>query len=208
VTDQAAENIPSDPRDSAELLAAGAERDPSALTTLLIRHLPDLRAFVRLRIDAVLRQHESESDLLQSVCADVLAHPERFEFRDEAAFRNWLYGAVLNRIAAHRDRYLAQRRNPDRVDRARPIEELTATYSTLFDPVQQASHRELVDRLEQAFDQLSAEQREVLTLHRIVGLTHVDIATRLGRSEVATRQMLHRAMAKLAVLLRERPGQD
>ena len=204
MADQTSGNIPGDPRDSVALFVAGAAGDAPALASLLARHMPDLRAFVRLRVDPMLREHESCSDVVQSVCVEILAHPQRFDFRDEVAFRNWLYGAVLIKIAAHREHYLAQKRHPGRVDRHRSVEELVARYSTLFDPVQQAAKREQIERLESAFDEPTAAQREVLTLHRIVGLSHAEIAERLGSTEVATRQVLHRAIAQLAVTLRAR----
>jgi len=61
--------------------------------------------------------------------------------------------------------------------------------------------KEELARLEGAFDRLTEAQREVLTLSRIVGLPHAVIAARLGRSEVAVRQLLVRATAALGAAL-------
>jgi RNA polymerase sigma factor (sigma-70 family) len=58
------------------------------------------------------------------------------------------------------------------------------------------AHEDL-QRLEAAFERLTEPQREVLTLSRIAGLPHAAIAERLGKSEVAVRQLLVRAMAAL-----------
>ena len=52
-----------------------------------------------------------------------------------------------------------------------------------------------------SFDQLSEEHREVITLARLVGFSHRDIAERMGRSEDAVRKLLSRARARLMVLL-------
>lgn len=191
-----------DPGDSSAALAAAGRGDRALLDRLIVRHLPELRAFVRLRIDPLLRAQESSSDLVQSVCAEVLAHPSRFEFRGEPQFKNWLYGSVLHEIAAHRERLLTLKRKPPGPQLTNTEALLSAVYTTRFDPGEQAANRELAGLLERAFDVLTNEQREVLTLHRIVGLPHAEIASQLGKSEDATRQLLHRAMAALAVAMR------
>jgi RNA polymerase sigma factor (sigma-70 family) len=48
--------------------------------------------------------------------------------------------------------------------------------------------------MERAFDLLSDDHREVITLSRIVGLSHAEIAAELGRSEGAVRVLLSRAL--------------
>ena len=63
------------------------------MESLIARHLPSLRAFVRLRVNSFLRARESESDVVQSVCCEILQHMQGFEYQGEARFRNWLYGA-------------------------------------------------------------------------------------------------------------------
>ena len=77
--------------------------DRRAVQQLLERHLPSLRAYVRLRAGAVIPRHESGSDLVQSVCRDVLENLDRFRYPGEAAFRAWLYATALRKIADHLD---------------------------------------------------------------------------------------------------------
>jgi RNA polymerase sigma factor (sigma-70 family) len=64
--------------------------------------------------------------------------------------------------------------------------------------------REQIERLELAFDGLSEDHRKVITLARIVGLPHKDIAAEMGRSESATRMLLFRALGQLGIALRSR----
>ena len=52
-----------------------------------------------------------------------------------------------------------------------------------------------------AFAQLPEDYREVITLSRVVGLSHGQIASQLGKSEGAVRVLLHRALARLSGLL-------
>ena len=54
------------------------------------------------------------------------------------------------------------------------------------------------ERLQRAFSTLPDEYREVITLARVVGLPHAEIAVKLGKSEGAVRILLHRALARLA----------
>ena len=53
-----------------QLLARARAGDAGALHTLLVRHEPLLRTYVRLHADPMLRARESCSDMVQSVCCD------------------------------------------------------------------------------------------------------------------------------------------
>ncbi|MBL8756565.1 MAG: sigma-70 family RNA polymerase sigma factor, partial [Planctomycetes bacterium] len=61
--------------------------------------------------------------------------------------------------------------------------------------------REELAALEGAFDALTDEQRDVVTWSRLLGLSHQEIAARLGKTEVAVRKTLSRALARLAAVL-------
>ena len=82
-----------------ELAARAAAGDRSALEELLVRHLPTLRAYVRLRMGPGLRGMERESDLVQSVCREVLFGAERFRFGESDAFKAWLYTTLVRKIS-------------------------------------------------------------------------------------------------------------
>ena len=66
------------------------EREATDLEAALARLLPRLRAFVRLNVDAALRAKESCSDLVSSVCREVLENKDRVEYRGDEALRAWL----------------------------------------------------------------------------------------------------------------------
>src|SRR5436190_7053528 len=71
--------------------------DRAAVQQLLVRNLPNLEAYVRLHAGAALRARESVSDLVQSVCVEVLLDLSRFEFRGEPQFRHWLCQQALHK---------------------------------------------------------------------------------------------------------------
>ena len=107
-------------RDSRELFQAASGGDPAAVEELLVRHLPGLRAFVRLRAGPQVRAREAESDLVQSTCREVLAHRAEFRYGGEAGFRHWLYTTALRKIVDRHQHHTAQKRD---ARRERPAED-------------------------------------------------------------------------------------
>jgi RNA polymerase sigma-70 factor (subfamily 1) len=188
---------------SAELAERAARGDRGAVECLLERHLPELRAFVRLRAGAALRARESTSDLVQSTCREVLAHAERFRFPDDNAFRAWLLTTAQRKIADRYDHHTAQKRDVGREatlarESGADDERLLAAYGRFSSPSHRAVVADELTRLERAFDRLSEEQREVVSLAHLAGLSRREIAERLGKSENAVRIVLHRALARIA----------
>ena len=76
---------------------------------------------------------------------------------------------------------------------------------SLLTPSQHAVGREAEERLEAAFDRLSEDHREVIVLARILRLPHAEIARRMGRSDVAVRSLLSRALVVLSAELDQDP---
>lgn len=76
-------------------------------------------------------------------------------------------------------------------------------------PSQEAAALETQERIERAFERIGEDEREIITLARIVGLSHAEIAARLG-TEGAARVRLFRALARLSKELSadETPGRD
>jgi len=170
-------------------------RDPDAIDALLARHLGALRAFVRLRMGAEVRGRESASDLVQSVCREVLEKLDAFEYRGEAAFKAWLFTLGLSKVRDRFRRHTAGRRD---VRRETPGGDYSRVYADLVTPSRHMILREDTGRIEAAFDRLTEEQREVITLARIAGLPHRQIAQRLGKSEEACRKLLQRGLVALS----------
>jgi RNA polymerase sigma-70 factor (subfamily 1) len=175
---------------------------------LLEQHLDGLRAFLRLRAGAALRARLGHSDLVQSVCREVLAGRERFAFQGEAAFRGWLYTAALRKLVEHDRRLHAGVRDVRRevcldADGGADAAVLQG-YATATTPSMVAMGREGAAKLEQAFDELSEQHREIITLSRLAGLSHAEIGAQLGKSEENCRQLLRRALLKLALALERR----
>ena len=193
-----------------DLMRKATSGDGAAMDRLLERHLPALRAFVRLRAGPAVAEHESNSDLVQSVCREVLEGAGAFEYRGEAAFKSWLFTTALRKIVEKDRYYRAEKRDVGRnvslaggAESGTGEQALAQCYATLVTPSHDAAMREQMQRVEQAFARLNEEQREVITLARIVGLPHAEIARTLGRSEESCRQLLRRSLLRLAEVLDE-----
>ena len=187
-----------------------ANRDARGVDSLLERYLPALQAFVRLRLGPSIGKHESVSDLVQSVCREVLGGRERFVDQGEPAFRGWLFTTALRKIVDKQRYWHAEKRDVGRrvheQEAAADAGTLIEQYATLATPSREASLHEQMARVEAAMQQLSEEQREIVTLHKIAGLSHADISKQLGKSEENCRQILRRSLVKLAELLDEQNG--
>jgi len=186
-----------------DLLEAARSSAPGAVDALLERHLPGLRAFVRLRVTPALRVKESCSDLVQSVCKDLLQNLDNFDYQGEAPFKGWLFTAALNKIREHERYFAREKRDRNREVRLSDAEarSLADCYASCLSPSREAMVHERVALIEAAFDRLPDDYREVLTLKRCAGLNHVEIARHMGRSEGAVRTLLSRALTRLSGIL-------
>lgn len=192
------EPAPGDPRSSAELLQAASRGETPALDALIAQVLPQVRAFVRMRVGPEIRAREADSDIVQSVCREVVEDWSKLEYRGEEAFRAWLFTAALNKIREKGRFWRRERRAA-----AQEAEATESQYAVLASPSQAAMHREAEERLERAMDQLPDEYRTVVALCRTAKLPHAVVAGQMGRSVGAVRQLLGRALLRLSEILRE-----
>jgi RNA polymerase sigma factor (sigma-70 family) len=193
-----AEESPCPDDASRALLERASRGDSAAIDQLLEQHLPGLRAYVRLKAGRELLARESSSDLVQSVCRDVLENAARFRYDGEGAFRKWLFTTALRKIADRYEHFGRQKRDAAREQSTGGDDALLEACRGFYTPSQQAAAREDLERLEQCFRALDEQKREVILLSRMVGLSHAQIAVEMGKSEVAVRKLLSRALGELA----------
>ncbi|MBL8753777.1 MAG: sigma-70 family RNA polymerase sigma factor [Planctomycetes bacterium] len=192
--------------ESTEALVRAASTDRHALEQLLVRHLPQLQGWLRLRMGPKLRAREGPEDLVQSVAREALAELPGFEWRGEAAFRHWLYTRAQHKLQDRIKFVQAQRRDPAReVPPPEDSAALLACYGTLCTPSRDLASHEALARIEAAFDDLPEDYQEAITLYRLCGLDYAEIAARMHRSEGAVRNLVYRGLSRLALRL---GGQD
>lgn len=185
------------------LFAGATQGDRDALDRLLERYLPQLHAFVHARLGGPLRARESSLDVVQSVCRELLSARESFSFHGEDRFRAWLFTSALNKVRERHRRLHAEKRDVAREVDGDPDDSF-ASIAHLLTPSKDAIGNETAIALRDALDALTEEQREVITLARLVRLPHRVIAEVVGHSESTTRQILARAMRELARGLKRR----
>lgn len=143
--------------------------DADGVKYLYVRYAGDVHAFVR---SIVHDDHEAE-DLTQQVFANLPKRIQRYEER-AVPFKAWLFRVARNSALD----FLRSRR-------ASPVAEVFSVDASSDD-------RHLGNALKDALKDLPADQREVLFLRHVVGLTPGEIAQRLGRSEGAIHGLHHR----------------
>jgi RNA polymerase sigma factor, sigma-70 family len=191
---------------SRHLVLLAKEGRDQALKELVVRHVPALRGYVRLKMGGALREHESASDVVQSVCREVLGDLSGFEYRGEGAFRHWLFTAAERKLR-DRARYWGRAKRDGA--RTTPLEpgsqahEVLDAYASIASPSQDAIATEELARIERAFDALPESYRQVILLSRVVGLDTEEIAREISQSSHYTRTLLSRSLARLASLLHD-----
>jgi RNA polymerase sigma-70 factor (ECF subfamily) len=194
--------MPSPTEDTGHLVRLASSGDAGAVHELLARYHGPLADYVRRHQGAGLAQKESSSDLVQSVCREVLEDltDGSFRYRGEAEFRQWLFQVAINKIRMRGRYWNAERRDADREADAAPScggEPPLATET----PSRVAVHQEQEQQLRAALARLPEEQRKIVEWARLEGLSHREIGERLRVTESHSRVLLARAMAQLAKIV-------
>lgn len=199
---------PVDPAPIDDLTLAAAAGDREALERLLEQHLPELRAYVDRRAGALLRSQESDADLVQSVCREILEQADAFRHTGEGAFRRWLFTTALRKMSNRRRFLTADRRDVRLRARPAPLDasdhDLDGGPAADRTPSQDATLHEEMSLVEAALGALAPEYQEVIRLARVDALPRAEVAERMGRTEGSVRMLLHRALAAFAIELRAR----
>lgn len=203
------EGVPTPRRKStlARLFDEARSGSQEALGRLLKTGGDHARMVARRRLGPALRVKVDSIDISQSVVADLVSGIDRFEFRGDPAWRGYLRRLVENKIRAKADFFGAARRD---MKRERSIEtrgrsegaRSTEPSQPEPSPADVILRAEEVENLEEALEQMPEGEREVIILRVFEGLSHREIARRLGRpSENAVHKLYGRALARLAGIL-------
>lgn len=111
----------------------------------------------------------------------------------EVPFSAWLYRIARNLMVDH------YRREKYRM--TIPIDYVENTHKAADDPVALVESRLTAKKLEQAMDTLDENQREVLRLRFLAGLSLEEVAQAIDKTVAATKSIQHRALTALRVAL-------
>ena len=163
-------------------IARTQEGDTEALHFLYVRYAPDVLNYVK----SLVKDHHEAEDITQNVFAKLPAAIRKYEPR-EVPFAAWILRVSRNAALDHL-----------RARRAVPCEEVR-----VHDYDRGRLGHERRNDLRQALAQLPGEQREVLILRHIVGLSPVEIANCLGKTESSIHGLHHRGRLSLRSALED-----
>lgn len=149
-----------------------------AISQWFASYADDLLGFFRYKIG-----EPDAPDLVQDVYLRALTYPAAGEVREPRAF---LFRIAANLVVDHHRRSSFRHCESDE-----GLEETVG--SSAPGPEQAASDSERVDRFYRALNELPAPCRHAFVLNRFDGLTHGEIAVRLGVSEKTVQRYVARA---------------
>jgi RNA polymerase sigma-70 factor (ECF subfamily) len=163
-------------------IARAKQGDTSALHFLYIRYADDVYGFV----NSIVRDHHEAEDITQNLFAKLMRIIGKYEQR-EVPFSAWILRVARNAALDHM-----------RARRQIPFEEVRTS-----DEGHEQIGFERFQSLRTALDRLPDDQREVLILRHIAGLTPPEIAEVLGKTESSIHGLHHRGRGALQAALRE-----
>jgi RNA polymerase sigma-70 factor (ECF subfamily) len=156
--------------------------DSEGIHFLYVRYSPDVLRYV----DSVLHDRHEAEDITQNVFAKLITTIGKYEQRD-VPFTAWILRVARNAALDHM-----------RAKRAIPTEDVRVADNGRaqvgFDRSQ---------ALREALAGLPDDQREVLVLRHIIGLSPVEIATALDKTESSVHGLHHRGRRTLRANLEE-----
>jgi RNA polymerase sigma-70 factor (ECF subfamily) len=163
-------------------VAALKRGDRSALHFLYVRYADDVCGFVK----SIVRDAHEAEDITHNVFAKLITAIHRYEPR-EVPFAAWILRVSRNAALDHL-----------RARRQIPFEEVRTSDEGHDQIGFDRSHS-----LREALHRLPQDQREVLVLRHIAGLSPSEIARRIGKTESSVHGLHHRGRGALQAALRE-----
>jgi RNA polymerase sigma-70 factor (ECF subfamily) len=178
----------------------------------LARYRDYLRVLARVHLSARPRVKLDASDVVQQAILNAHAHRDQFRGNTEAQWLGWLRAILANALASAIREFGTAARD---LSRERSLEaELERSSSRLegllaaeqSSPSEGAVRGEELLRLTRALVQLPDDQRRVVELHHLKGLTIAAVAAELGRTRPAVVGLLFRGLKRLRELLADGGG--
>ncbi len=181
----------------AALVQRCAAGDETAFAELVTEHQ---RMVVQLAIN-LLGDRDEALDLSQDVFIRVFRTIG--QFRGQSALRTWIYRIAINQ-ARNRHRFWRRRRRADQVSLdAHVAEHGEFQCGAEAGPDRILAQKELAQRLRDALEGLPFDQRTVIILREVDGLSYEEIAFSLGVAVGTVKSRLTRARQTLRAGLRE-----
>lgn len=197
---------------TADLEARVRHGDAEALADLIERNRPRLMAALEHRVGAGLRRKLDLEDIFQEVVTRALKDLKAVEFADQDPL-GWLYQIMDRQIVdLHRFHFEAKKRDASReVSADKPMGASSddrgfadLLVASMTSPSAAVSRDMRLARVYGAMEKLSPDMQSAIRWRFLENLPSQEIAKRLGKTDVATRVLLSRAVRKLQQSLPEK----
>jgi RNA polymerase sigma-70 factor, ECF subfamily len=165
-----------------QAIAAAKRGEWDGVHYLYVRYADDVLGYVQ----SIVRDHHEAEDITQNVFAKLITAIDKYEER-AVPFAAWIMRVARNATLDHL-----------RARRQIPVDEVRVN-----EPGDGRQELERRQSLKEALAGLPEEQRKVLVMRHVAGLSPADIAQRLGKTESSVHGLHHRGRATLQATLIE-----
>ena len=176
------------------LVQAAQRLEPEAWNELYNQYYPRIYAFLLTRLRDAMQAEDLAADVFISALRAIRSYEER-----GLGFSAWLFRVAQNRLTDHLRR-----------SRLRASDNLDDWSERLSDDDAVSGASARADRMDvqRALDRLTVDQRQVIHLRFLDGMTSQEVASVLGKSEASVKITQHRALRAMKQLLSQEPTQS
>lgn len=192
------------------LIAASRDGDEKAKAALLGHFRHYLRLLANLHVRPLLKSKFDESDIVQETCVQAIEGFEQFRGDNEKQFAAWLRQILANKGAWMARKYQTEKRDA-RLEKnlKQHIDQSSIDLGAIVpDKYSSPSHvaigRERVVILAQAIEQLRGDQKDVVIMRGLQGMSIPDVAKALDRSEASTWKLWARGLQALRKIAKDK----
>jgi RNA polymerase sigma-70 factor (ECF subfamily) len=176
-----------------DLTAQAVGGQPAAIDSLLRQFRPMVLRYCRARLGRISGHHHAADDVAQEVCIALVSALPRYQDMGRP-FASFVYGIASHKVAD------AMR---SAANLAIPTEDLPDGPDDRPGPEETAVAYLEAERVRALLRRLPRQQRELLVLRVLAGLSAQEVGNELGMSAGAVRVAQHRALARLRAIVRE-----
>ena len=174
------------------LVAKAKAGDRPAMHVLVERHTPRVNRLAQQAMGNVEDARDAAQESLVKLCLRLR------QFRGDAQFATWLHRLVVNTCRDLQER--------GRVRQTEPLPADERTAGDEADPTRASALGDLRRELADGLARLSADQRAVVVLRDVVGLSYEEIARTASMPVGTAKCYVHRGRERLRAGLEERLG--
>ena len=187
--------------DSVQWLRHLVAGDDDVMAEFVSRYLPSLQRLANANMIPALKRRVGEDDIANSVCRTFLRRATEGEFRLQSTDELWrlLCAITLTKVRQHARFHYREKRS---INREAPLKDDSGNpQAMLRDDAASADEAvSFAECMQQLFDSLDPEEKLFVEL-RLEGLTQLQIAERLSRSERTVRRLLTKVRERWRQLL-------